>query len=71
MNYQKTAKKLQARIESTDGNVSNLEQDVQGFKAEVSKTYMTKEGLNDIQIGGRNLIRNSNTMEFELYELLS
>ena len=66
-----TAKKLQARIESTDGNVSKLEQDVQGFKTEVSKTYMTKEGLNDIQIGGRNLIRNSNTMEFELYEILN
>lgn len=66
-----TAKELRSQIESTDGNVSNLEQDVLGFKTEVSKTYMTKEGLNDIQIGGRNLIRNSNTMEFELYEILS
>lgn len=28
---------------------------------------MTKEGLNDIQIGGTNLIRNSNDLIFSLY----
>lgn len=62
-----TAKKLRSQIESTDGNVSKLEQDVLGFKTEVSKTYMTKDGLNDIQIGGTNLIRNSNDLIFSLY----
>lgn len=65
-----TAKELHSQIEETNGNVSKLEQNAEEFKTEVSKTYMTKDRFNDIQIGGRNLIRNSNTLEYELYTIL-
>ena len=36
---------------------SAIEQDLTGFKSTVSSTYATKQNLNDIQIGGRNLLR--------------
>lgn len=42
---------------------SELEQSLDGFKSTVSSTYATKNEVNNIQIGGRNLILNSN---FEL-----
>lgn len=42
---------------------SKLEQNLDGFKTEVSKTYTTKTDFDDLSIGGRNLLLNSN---FEL-----
>lgn len=42
---------------------SKLEQNLDGFKTEVSKTYTTKTEFDDLSIGGRNLLLNSN---FEL-----
>lgn len=42
---------------------SNLKQNLDGFKTEVSKTYTTKTEFDDLSIGGRNLLLNSN---FEL-----
>ena len=42
---------------------SKLEQNLDGFKTEVSNTYTTKTEFDNIQIGGRNLLLNSN---FEL-----
>lgn len=42
---------------------SVLEQNLDGFKTEVSKTYTTKTEFDDLSVGGRNLLLNSN---FEL-----
>lgn len=42
---------------------SKLEQNLDGFKTEVSKTYTTKTEFDDLSVGGRNLLLNSN---FEL-----
>lgn len=42
---------------------SNLEQNLDGFKTEVSKTYTTKTEFDDLSVGGRNMLLNSN---FEL-----
>jgi hypothetical protein len=46
---------------------SNLEQNLNGFKTTVSSTYTTKTEFNNLQIGGRNLIRNSNFSEDTRY----
>ena len=54
-------------IAETRANITKLQQDSSSFKQEVEKTYMTKNGLNSLKIGGRNLLRNSNTLEFEDY----
>ena len=42
---------------------STIEQNLDGFKTEVSKTYTTKTEFDNLEIGGRNLLLNSN---FEL-----
>lgn len=39
---------------------SELEQNINSFKTTVSETYTTKTEFNNLQIGGTNLIRNSN-----------
>ena len=48
---------------STVTNVSNkvttLETSLSGFKTSVSETYATKTEVDNIEIGGRNLLRNS------------
>lgn len=44
---------------------SKLEQDSEGFKTEVRKTYAKREDFSNI--GARNLIRNSNTLDFSDY----
>lgn len=46
---------------------SKLEQNLNGFKTTVSSTYTTKTEFNNLQIGGRNLIRNSNFSEDTRY----
>ena len=39
---------------------SELEQNINSFKTTVSETYTTKNEFNNLQIGGTNLVRNSN-----------
>ena len=39
---------------------SSLQQSVNNLRTEVSETYTTKKEFNNLQIGGTNLIRNSN-----------
>ena len=39
---------------------STLEQNLNGFKSTVNSTYATKTSLDNLEIGGKNLIRNSN-----------
>ena len=39
---------------------SELEQNINSFKTTVSETYTTKTEFNNLQIGGTNLVRNSN-----------
>lgn len=41
---------------------SNLEQNLDGFKTEVSKTYTTKTDFDNLEVGGRNYLLNSQTM---------
>lgn len=62
-----TNKQIQQSVTDANNNITKLQQDSSSFKQEVEKTYMTKDGLNSLKIGGRNLLRNSNTLEFEDY----
>ena len=62
-----TNKQIQQSVTDANNNITKLQQDSSSFKQEVEKTYMTKNGLNSLKIGGRNLLRNSNTLEFEDY----
>lgn len=39
---------------------SSVEQNLNGFKTTVAETYTTKNDFNDLTIGGRNLLLNSN-----------
>lgn len=48
--------------------VSQMEQDASGFKQVVEENYVAKSNLN---IGSRNLLRNSKTLIFESYGLIS
>lgn len=43
----------------TDTKVSTVQQSVDQFKTTVSNTYATKDSLDGLQVGGRNLILNS------------
>lgn len=47
--------------------VTNVESDLEGFRTSVSETYATKESVDDIQIGARNLIRNATSMIYTSY----
>ena len=74
---QHTADSNSARIESLNGTVANkadnsrvtsveqrtssVEQNLSGFKTEVSSTYTTKTDFNNLEIGGRNLIKDTST----------
>ena len=62
-----TNKQIQQSVTDANNNITKLQQDSSSFKQEVEKNYMTKDGLNSLKIGGRNLLRNSNTLEFEDY----
>ena len=62
-----TNKQIQQSVTDANNNITKLQQDSQSFKQEVEKTYMTKNSLDSLKIGGRNLLRNSNTLEFEDY----
>lgn len=46
-------------VTALQANVTTLTADLNGFKTTVSETYTSKTEFNDLQIGGRNLIRGS------------
>lgn len=45
---------------ATSNRVSSVEQNLNGFKTTVAETYTTKTDFNNLTIGGRNLLLNSN-----------
>lgn len=47
-------------VTALQANVTAITADLSGFKTNVSETYTSKTEFNNLQIGGRNLIRNSN-----------
>lgn len=53
-----------SQVSTTAGNAltkaSTVEQNLNGFKTTVSQTYTTKDDFNNLTIGGRNLLLNSN-----------
>ena len=53
------------QVQQLSEKYSKLEQDSEGFKTEVRKTYAKREDFSNI--GARNLIRNSNTLDFADY----
>lgn len=53
------------QVQQLSEKYSKLEQDSEGFKTEVRKTYAKREDFSSI--GARNLIRNSNTLDFADY----
>lgn len=53
------------QVQQLSEKYSKLEQDSEGFKTEVRKTYAKREDFSNI--GARNLIRNSNTLDFSDY----
>lgn len=46
-------------VTNVSNKVTSLETNLSGFKTTVSETYATKNDLTDIEVGGRNLLRNS------------
>lgn len=46
-------------VTALQSNMTALTADLNGFKTTVSETYTSKTEFNDLQIGGRNLIRGS------------
>lgn len=46
-------------VTSVTNRVATLETGLSGFQSTVSNTYATKTELNDLEIGGRNLLRNT------------
>lgn len=54
-----TVAKHTSDINSASSRVAELELSVDSFKSEVSSTYTTKEELDNLEIGGRNLLLKS------------
>lgn len=46
-------------VTEVSDKVASMETDLSGFKTTVSETYATKTDMSNLQIGGRNLIRDS------------
>ena len=67
---QQTSEQIQQSVESANGEISNLKQDAESFKTEVSQKYLSKDALTALSVGGRNLLRNSNTLYFKDYEII-
>lgn len=68
--HTQTISSIQSDINRNEGDISALQsnlstftQDITGFKQEVSTTYATKDEFNNLEIGGRNLLRNTKNME--------
>lgn len=47
-------------VETLQDNVSGIQIDIDKYKTTVANTYATKTDFNNIQIGGRNLLLNTN-----------
>ena len=47
-------------VTSLETRTSKIEQNLDGFKTEVSKTYTTKTAFDNLEVGGRNICRNTN-----------
>lgn len=59
-NTTKISKKADgSTVTALQANVTALTADLSGFKTSVSETYTSKTEFNNLQIGGRNLIRGS------------
>lgn len=54
-------------IRSIQSDFSTFSQDITGFKQEVSATYTTKNEFDNLEIGGRNLLRSTKTMAYGDY----
>lgn len=54
-------------VTALQANMTALTADLNGFKTTVSKTYTSKTEFNNLQIGGTNLIRNSNFFQKDAY----
>lgn len=76
-NISSSVKEVESKLTSkADGStvaeltekVAKVEQDANGFKQTVETNYVSKSNLN---IGSRNLLRNSKTLIFESYKLIS
>ena len=46
-------------VTNVTNKVANLETNLNGFQSRVSSTYATKTEVSNIEVGGRNLLRNS------------
>lgn len=55
---------LGSNITTLNTKYSELTQDLSGFKTTVSSTYTTKQELNNLEIGSRNLIRYNNVVQY-------
>lgn len=55
-----SAKADGSAVTKLDTTISKLNMDLSGFKTTVSNTYATKIEFNNLQIGGRNLLLNTN-----------
>lgn len=53
-------------VTTLQNNLTSLEANLNGFRSEVSRTYTTKTDFNNLEIGGRNLLRNT-TEEVRTY----
>ena len=55
-----SAKADGSTVTSLQSKVTNLQLSLDGYKTTVSNTYATKTDFNNLQIGGRNLLLNTN-----------
>lgn len=59
MNQTITQKADGSKVTALEERTSSVEQNLSGFKSEVSSTYTTKTEFENLEIGGRNLALNS------------
>lgn len=72
--HTQTIHSIQSDVTKNEGDISSLQsdfstfsQDITGFKQEVSATYTTKNEFDNLEIGGRNLLRSTKTMAYGDY----
>ena len=58
---------LDGKTQTLDQQYSEMQQDYNGFKTTVAKTYVTQDDLDNVNVGGTNLIRNSETLQYVDY----
>lgn len=59
---------IDADISSVTNRMTEVEVGLEGFRTTVSETYVTHTKFDALNIGGRNLIRNSTNLLFEGYD---